>query len=149
MKLKNASMAVFTVVLAAGACAMLWYPLAVKADSAPSGSGPSVSLSLNQAIGIALSDNISYRQAIADERAAEARVVQATAGRTPRPGTSCRSRACSARAWASTYPRNDADDSWSTAANTTEANPANISAGTPSCSAVSDTCRQATVAPVR
>jgi outer membrane protein TolC len=49
----------------------------------PSDAGPVLALSLTQALALALNNNLAYRQAAADERVAQARLVQAASTRLP------------------------------------------------------------------
>jgi len=49
----------------------------------PNGSAPHVSLSLHDALALALTNNLDYQSSLADERAAEGQVVQARASLMP------------------------------------------------------------------
>ncbi|MDQ2816829.1 MAG: TolC family protein [Candidatus Eremiobacteraeota bacterium] len=68
-------------IAACAVCLTLVTMWAARADDAAT--GPTVNLSLDQAISLALAGNLSYRSAVADEKAARARVLQAGAGRLP------------------------------------------------------------------
>src|ERR1700737_4769685 len=53
------------------------------AQATTSSNGPAVSLTLSQAIQLALTNNLTYRSAVADENIARGRVLAAGAGRRP------------------------------------------------------------------
>ncbi|MBC5823589.1 MAG: TolC family protein [Candidatus Eremiobacteraeota bacterium] len=61
-------------------CACVAWTASARADDS---SGPTVSLSLAQAVSLGLAGNLTYRSAQADEEAARARVIQAGAGKVP------------------------------------------------------------------
>lgn len=68
-------------------CALaLWAQIAVAAPAAAQTASPPphVTLSLHDAVQLALANNLSYQSAVADERSAEAQVVQARAAFQPK-----------------------------------------------------------------
>ena len=56
---------------------------AERASAQDQATGPQVSLSLHDALSLALANNLNYQSALADERAAEGQVIQARSVRSP------------------------------------------------------------------
>ncbi|HLW37410.1 MAG TPA: TolC family protein [Candidatus Eremiobacteraceae bacterium] len=72
-----------TIICALVACSVMMTATIARASAQDETTGPQVSLTLHDALALALANNLNYQAALADERAAEGQVIQARSVRSP------------------------------------------------------------------